>query len=64
MYPHPVISSTATGTIGGTLLSAAANIQSSDLEKTALLAVIGATTSFICSLLLKQGLLWMRNRKK
>ncbi len=44
---------TLIGTAGGTLLSVMANIGSSDVVKTIVLASIGATVSFIVSLLLK-----------
>jgi len=39
--------------IGGALLSLFANISSTDVVKTVVLAVIGAVVSFIVSLLLK-----------
>ena len=64
MSHHPGSSGTAIGTIGGTLLSVAANIHAEDLVKTTLLAIIGATTSFTSSYLLKQGYLWARSRLK
>lgn len=64
MSQHPGSSGTAIGTAGGTLLSVAASIHADDLIKTAILAVIGATTSFICSILLKQCYLWARSRLK
>lgn len=41
------------GTAGGTLLSLMATIGSSDVIKTIVLASIGATVSFLVSLLLK-----------
>lgn len=44
---------TLMGTVGGTLLSVMANLGSSDVVKTMVLASIGATVSFIVSLLLK-----------
>lgn len=44
---------TLIGTVGGTLLSVMANLGSSDVVKTMILASIGATVSFIVSLLLK-----------
>jgi len=53
---------TATGTIGGTLLSIAANISSGDLFRTVILAAVGAFVSFTVSVLLK--LLLRRIRKK
>ena len=49
------------GTIGGTLLSLAASIQSADIWKTIVLATIGALVSFMVSLLLKR---FTRKRKK
>jgi len=45
---------TAAGTVGGTLLMVAANIQSGDVIKTAVLAIVGAVVSFLVSLLLKR----------
>ncbi len=44
---------TLMGTAGGTLLSLMATIGSSDVIKTIVLASIGATVSFLVSLLLK-----------
>ena len=44
---------TKAGTIGGTLLTIVANIQSSDLLKTGILAAIGAVVSFGVTLFLK-----------
>ena len=49
------------GTIGGTLLSLAASVQSADILKTIVLATIGAIASFMVSLLLKR---LTRKRKK
>ncbi|WPR70306.1 hypothetical protein SLW70_10160 [Flavobacterium sp. NG2] len=42
------------GTVSGTFLSIVPNILSEDILKTIILAVIGATVSFIVSLLLKR----------
>ena len=44
---------TKAGTLGGTLLTIVANIQSSDLFKTAMLAMVGAVVSFSVTLFLK-----------
>lgn len=44
---------TLIGTVGGTLLSVMGNTGSSDVVKTMVLASIGATVSFMVSLLLK-----------
>lgn len=44
---------TLMGTVGGTLLSVMANLGSSDVVKTMVLASIGATVSFMVSLFLK-----------
>lgn len=44
---------TAAGTAMGTLFAFAANIQSGDMVKTAILSRIGALVSFVISLLLK-----------
>lgn len=45
---------TVTATIGGTVLSIAANIGSDDVLKTVVLAALGAVVSFIVSLLMKR----------
>ncbi len=44
---------TAIGTVTGTVFTVAANIDSHDYMKTAILALIGATVSFLVSLFLK-----------
>lgn len=44
---------TAAGTVGGTLLSIFASIQSGDVTKTIILAALGAVVSFGVSLALK-----------
>ena len=44
---------TKAGTLGGTFLTIVANIQSSDLLKTGILAAIGAVVSFGVTLFLK-----------
>ncbi len=45
--------STKAGTAGGTLLTIFANINSSDILKTAVLAALGAIVSFSVTILLK-----------
>lgn len=45
---------TAIGTIGGTLLSIFANVNTGDVVKTIVLATVGAVVSFGVSLLLKK----------
>ena len=52
---------TLAGTIGGTLLSIAATLNSDDIAKTIILASAGATVSFFVSLLLKR---LIKKRKK
>jgi hypothetical protein len=47
------------GTVSGTFLSILPNILSEDIAKTIILAVIGATASFMVSLLLK----WLTKNK-
>jgi hypothetical protein len=59
---HHSHNSTLFGTIGGTLLSVFASVQAGDVVKTVLLAFVGATTSFVCSYLLKQCVLWARSK--
>lgn len=44
---------TALGTLTGTVFTVAANIDSHDYLKTVILALIGATASFLVSLFLK-----------
>ena len=56
-------STTAIGTVTGTVFTVAATIDSHDYLKTVILAIIGATVSFTVSMLLK----WIWNflqRKK
>lgn len=48
-----------TGTVSGTFLSILPNILSEDIAKTIILAVMGATASFMVSLLLK----WLTKNK-
>jgi hypothetical protein len=48
------------GTASGTLLSMMPNILSEDIAKTVLLAIIGAASSFVVTLLLK----WLTKSKK
>jgi mannitol-specific phosphotransferase system IIBC component len=50
----PNYSSIKAGSFGGTILVILANISSTEIGKTALLAAIGATVSFFVSLLLKR----------
>jgi uncharacterized membrane protein (UPF0136 family) len=47
------------GTVSGTFLSILPNILSEDIAKTIILAVVGATASFMASLLLK----WLTKSK-
>ena len=54
--PLPIVialTCTAAGTLGGTLLSIIASIQSGDVTKTIVLATTGAVVSFVVSLALK-----------
>jgi hypothetical protein len=52
MYPHHD-HSTALGTVTGTVLTVLATIDLQDVFKTVLLAIIGATVSFVVTLFLK-----------
>jgi hypothetical protein len=52
MYPHHD-HSTALGTASGTVLTVFATIDLQDVFKTVLLAIIGATVSFVVTLFLK-----------
>lgn len=49
---------TAAGTLGGTLLSVFATIQTGDITKTIILATVGAVVSFLVSL----GLKWLAKK--
>jgi uncharacterized membrane protein len=51
-------STTALGTVTGTVFTVAATIDTQDYLKTAILALIGATVSFLMSVFLK----WLWNR--
>ena len=53
---------TKAGTIGGTFISVAANIQNGDVLKTIVLAAIGAIVSFSVSLLMKLLILKLRKQ--
>jgi len=55
--------STVIGTAGGTLL-AVFSIPTSTIVATVILAIIGATTSFVVSLLLKEVYLYFKNKIK
>jgi len=50
-------------TFGGTITILLANINSSDVFKTIVLAAIGATVSFVISQVLKKFLRWANRRK-
>jgi mannitol-specific phosphotransferase system IIBC component len=49
---------TVAGTAGGTLLSILASLQSGDITKTIVLAMLGAVVSFVVSL----GLKWVARK--
>lgn len=51
---------TKAGTLGGTLLTIVANIQTDDLIKTGILAAVGAVISFVVTLFLKFLIKWFR----
>jgi uncharacterized membrane protein (UPF0136 family) len=57
MVTHPD-SSTALGTVTGTVLTVAATIDTQNYIKTVILAAIGATVSFLMSVFLKW--IWKR----
>ena len=50
---HPQDSTTAIGTLTGTVFTVAATIDTQDYMKTMILALVGATVSFAVSLFLK-----------
>lgn len=56
IHPPPD-STTALGTLTGTVFTVAATIDTQDFLKTVILAVVGATVSFVVSL----GLKWLRD---
>ena len=45
--------STAAGTLGGTLTTLLANVESPDIVRTVLLSCVGAIVSFVISMVLK-----------
>ena len=55
--------STVIGTAGGTLLALFA-IPASSIVTTIVLAIIGATTSFVVSLLLKEAYMYIKKKFK
>lgn len=60
MTTHHANSDTLIGTIGGTAVSIFASIDTGDVVKTVILAVVGATTSFLISILLKKFSRWLK----
>lgn len=62
MSDHATFNGTKAATAGGTLTILLANLSVTDLVQTAILAAIGATVSFITSILMKY--LFKRWRKK
>lgn len=55
---HPQDSTTAMGTLTGTVVTVAATIDTQDYMKTMILAIVGATVSFAVSVVLK----WLLNK--
>lgn len=55
-----LLSDTKMGTIGGTLMVILASITTHEIVKTSVLAAVGASVSFVVSLILKR---MMRRRK-
>lgn len=55
---HPHDSTTAMGTLTGTVFTVAATIDTQDYMKTMILAIVGATVSFAVSMSLK----WLWNK--
>ena len=55
---HPQDSTTAMGTLTGTVVTVAATIDTQDYMKTMILAIVGATVSFAVSVVLK----WLWNK--
>ena len=54
---------TRTTTLGGTILVLLVHISSSDIIRTAVLAAIGGTVSYIMSLVMKKVVSWWKTRK-
>ena len=50
-------------TIGGTMTIILANIHSEDIVKTMVLGAIGATVSYVMSLVIKKVVSWWKARK-
>lgn len=57
-------STTAIGTVTGTVFTVAATIDSHDYMKTVILAIIGATVSFTVSMILKWIWNFLRRKKE
>ena len=57
-------STTAIGTVTGTVFTVAATIDSHDYMKTVILAIIGATVSFTVSMLLKWIWTFLQQKKE
>ena len=64
MSEQSFISGTKMGTMGGTITIILANIRTADLLKTIILAALGATVSFVVSLLLKYVMKWWKRRPR
>ena len=54
---------TKTTTVGGTATILLTNIASEDVIKTIVMAVLGATVSFVMSQVLKKIVKWLKTRK-
>ncbi len=61
---HHHDSTTALGTVTGTLFTVAATIDSHDYLKTVILAIIGATVSFAISMFLKWIWRFLQRKKE
>lgn len=61
MNIHHHDNSTAIGTVTGTVVTVAANIDSQDYVRTMILAAVGAIASFVMSLVLKW--VWKKIKK-
>lgn len=61
MTAQEATAGTKAGTIGGTLLTIVANLDSSDLVRTVILATVGAVVSFVISLGLKLVVKWLKS---
>jgi len=64
MNGQSFFSDTKIGTAGGTITILLLNLNSGDINKTIILAAIGATVSFVVAQLLKKIAVWLKSRRQ